>query len=81
MSGPFEVITPQLPNIGDIAGALRRLADQIEGGELGTVVSVAWIAGGEAGLPTVGVVGQCHNRLHAIGLIEAGKQAMLEVLR
>lgn len=45
----------------DIPAGLRNLADQIERGEYGTVVSVAWVVDAEYKPIAAGLLGKCAN--------------------
>lgn len=70
MPGPTVV---QLPtgNLNDIAALIRQVADDIESGQYGKIVSGAAIALNEEGAPVVFGWGRTDD-IHSIGLFHLG---------
>ena len=58
MSEPFKLVSLPVHSVGDIAGGLRRLADDIEAGKYRDAYNVVWIVDCGSGTIELGMLGQ-----------------------
>lgn len=68
-------------NVGDVAGGLRRLADNIEQGRYGSAHNVAWVIDQGGGAVSVGMLGRSAEPGAECHLLLAIAQRKLEGAR